>query len=73
MLADYEPGTLTALYIVCLGGLCVLVSVILAVGLRLLGHRERAGRFIKAAFVFVWIFVIVVLFETLFTKKLGLP
>jgi hypothetical protein len=61
---------LTAFCIASLGGLCVVVSVVAAGLMRLLGYRERAGRFIKAAFAFICIALLAIFIEMIFAEKL---
>lgn len=72
MLADFDPGTLTAFYIVCCAG--VIAAVCLVCSLVLLALKKRKAFFscLAAAGIFIVLGVLFAILSASFGKRFGL-
>jgi hypothetical protein len=70
--ADYDPGTLTASYIILLCGIGVVVCLVLAGGMALCKDRPAAQRFLIAAGIVACVALLLALLAVVFAKRLHL-
>jgi len=73
MLADYDPGTLTGFYIICLAGMVVVFCLVGAGVSALMKSSKAARRWMIAAGVCIALAVLVVVAEICLAKRIGLP
>jgi hypothetical protein len=72
MLADFDPGTLTAFYVICGAGVVAAICLVCGLVMVVLKKRKACFSWLSTAVIFVVLGILLAILSVSFGKRLGL-